>query len=96
MKKLIGLSLSLCVIDIIEGKVNADDVICIVTSTAFSSPEEAVKAYGGYWESEQTTKEAVLDMLQKLWPIVFQPRMIYGGRGHMISAGYWYNVETGE
>ena len=63
MENLIGLSLSLCFVNIIEGKANMDDVICIVASTAFESCEHAVEAYDGYLESEQTSKEVVLDLL---------------------------------
>lgn len=97
IKRYIGLSLSFCVKDILNGKINIDEVSAIVTSTAFKSVEECIKMYYmGYWE--QYTKSQVREVLTNLWPIIFQPRLsgdITEHRGHMLSHGWWVDTFEG-
>jgi hypothetical protein len=91
--KLLGLSLSFCVRDILEGKVSIDDVECIISCTRFENASQAFDFYiNDYWS--KYPKETVNAVLMEVWPLVFQPRF-NNERGHTIANGYWFNHETG-
>jgi hypothetical protein len=87
-----GLSLSFCVTEIMRGKVSEDEVVSIIASTRFDSPEQALEHYGyTYWhefDQEETTA-----LVKRLWSKVVQPRL-HGYDAHNISAGYW--LETAD
>jgi hypothetical protein len=90
---LIGLSLSFCIGDILEGKVKPDEIIAIISSTNFSSPEEAIKNYSTYWNGYDEGE--VKNILNTMWPLVFQPRKANATyRGHSISNGHWVDTKT--
>jgi hypothetical protein len=97
-KKFIGLSLSLCILDILRDKVDVAEISAIVTSTAFEDSNQAFLHYfTKYWnEFDGVTVKMTLD---KVWPIVCQPRLtagMYVHRGHYVSKDIWLNTETGE
>ena len=91
--KLLGLSLSFCVKDILSGRVSIDDVECIVSCTRFESASQAYDHYiVDYWSDYPS--ETVHAVLNELWPRVYQPRF-NDERGHTIAHGYWFNHEAG-
>lgn len=96
----LGLSLSLCMKDILAKKVELTEISAIVTSTAFESWQEAFEHYFiSYW-SEFADEETCKQMLQEVWPYVCQPRLAVGmtaHRGHStIRCGWWINLSTQE
>ena len=96
IKRYIGLSLSLCIRDILDGKVDVNAVACIVTSTAFKSVGEAVEVYyNPYWNT--VPKVQVEDLLRGIWHIIAQPRLYNPvmHRGHMIGHGHWVDTIDG-
>ena len=97
IKRYIGLSLPLCICDILDGKVDVNDIACIVTSTAFKSVDEAVEVYyDSYWDT--VPKVQVAYLLRGIWHIIAQPR-IYSPvthRGHMIGHGHWVDTIDGK
>jgi len=94
--KYLGLSLSFCIKDILEKKVNIDDVECIVSATAFNSMEEAFKMYiDSYW-SDYDNREVFIT-LSEIWPRVFQPRTAGTDEYcHTIANGCWLNYSEGK
>ena len=96
-KLIIGLSLSFCVYDILRNKVNIEDISAIVTSTAFNNVDEVMSMYYESLWYKYAPYEHVRAILIKIWPIVFQPRLVNPeSRGHYISKGCWVNIMTGE
>jgi len=99
IRKFIGLSLSFCMQDILVNKVNIDEISAIVTSTAFDSWQAAFEHYFiSYW-SNYADDETCKEILQKVWPLVCQPRLnfdIQDHKGHMLTEGFWLNTFTGE
>lgn len=97
IKRYIGLSLSLCMGDILDGKVDVNDIACIVTSTAFKSVDEAVEVYyDSYWNT--VPKVQVAYLLRGIWPIIAQPRLYSPviHRGHMVCHGHWVDTIDGK
>jgi hypothetical protein len=99
VRKYIGTSLSFCMQDILKGKVSIDEISAIVTSTAFDTVQKAFDAYytNSYWMDFDS--ETVMQTLNKVWPIVCQPRLqsnMYEHRGHYAGQGFWLNTQTGE
>jgi hypothetical protein len=97
----IGLSLSGCIKDILEGKEAPD---YIVAGTRFRTPEEAYgttigDGYGlTYWD--RWPKEEVLNCLHKYWDLIVQPRLMGGpfvsfglnvSQGRYIECSDWAN-----
>lgn len=96
-RPLIGLSLSLCMQDILAGKIEVNQIAAIVTSTAFENLYQAFEYYYPIYWKDYSKNEAFIK-LTEIWPIVCQPRLqvdIFEHRGHNVSHGYWLNTETG-
>lgn len=79
MKRLYGLSMSICVRDIVEGKHDLERVKYIISSDRFKTLDEAISRYkdSSYWEKN---KEACIEVCMKLWNSgrIIQPRVIFG------------------
>ena len=87
-----GKSLSLCVLDILNEKVNIEDVDCIQTNTAFLSMESAINYYGKtYWL--EFDKEMVKKTISQLWDKVIQPRLNDPKYHHCINESIWDEYE---
>jgi hypothetical protein len=91
---LIGLSLSLCVADILAGKVKESEVALIVSGTkaeTYDSVLNVVDGYAGtYWRSNEREGWRIAFRLWGAGKIV-QPR-IWGVSPHSIAAGHWIDV----
>ena len=97
-RKLIGLSLSRCLIDILLGNVILDEVSAIVSSTAFETMQDAYYSYK-YLDWQHYDPGLVYKTLQEVWPFVCQPRLQLGlinHGGHYITGGIWYDSKTGK
>jgi len=94
-RNLIGLSLSLCMRDILQYDIDPRQIIIIVSATAFKTAEEVLENYyDGYWSN--TPKAIVKDKLFGIWSQVSQPRLqVKDFRGHSVSKGHWLNTDTG-
>ena len=69
----IGNSLSMCVQEILDGKMDIDNVVCIIASSRFPDIETAIKYYSPtYWRNY--SEGDIFATLIKLWPRVIQPR----------------------
>lgn len=94
----VGLSLSLCVRDILQGKVKETEVKEIITNTKITSPEEMKKVFdlykNSYWEENPEECEAIAWRLFTAGKIR-QPR-IEGGKEHHIASGRWLDAEKAE
>ena len=92
-KHLIGLSLSFCVKDILSGKVNESDVICIVTNTSFNFQDEEIEKlinlYHVYWESFQAND--IKELLLRLEPVIYQPKRD-AKTVFRIGKNHWYET----
>lgn len=79
MKRLYGLSMSICVRDVVEGKHDLERVKYIISSDRFKTLDEAISRYkdSSYWEKN---KEACIEVCMKLWNSgrIIQPRVIFG------------------
>lgn len=78
MSKLIGLSLSLCITDIINGKVNKEDVSCIIAATCAKNDADMKKLMDGYstmyWgKDSERAVEIALELFAE--NKVYQPRV---------------------
>lgn len=76
--KLIGLSLSLCITDIINGKVNKEDVSCIIAATCAKNDADMKKLMDGYstmyWgKDSERAVEIALELFAE--NKVYQPRV---------------------
>lgn len=95
---MIGISLSFCIKDICEGRVNLTDVEKIYAGTAFLSVKEAVEHYAQtYW---RTYPNDAKEICQKLWAEgkIVQTRL-FDGMSNFAPVLYhgtsWYpNVEA--
>lgn len=92
---LVGVSLSVCVGDLLRG----DRVwsfrqrLVLVTCTAFSSPEEAYAKYSeSYWRGYP--KETVMALLKRIWPHVVQPRLLNDSYEHFAGRESWFTTTT--
>ena len=74
----VGLSLSLCVKDIVEGKVDALDVHLIVASTFVKTPREwdrVIEHYtAAFWQADPKRAAGIVRALLK-WDCIRQPRL---------------------
>ena len=99
IKRYIGLSMSFCVADILRNKIDPKQISCIITSTRFQTPEEAVEYYyQNYWSRFGYNKEDVLFVMRQLWQLIYQPRLVCEPEehcGHMLSHGHWLDTFTG-
>jgi hypothetical protein len=96
MKQFIGLSLSMCIQDLIEGKLGNDaQILVIVSGTMFPETngeidfEEVYELYANqrnYWNWKKYTKEQVKAAFDSVK--VFQPRL-HGQVPPNISNGHW-------
>ncbi len=91
----IGMSLSFCVKDILNGKIRIEDISGIISSTKVESCEKAFEYYASYW-GKFASKETCMETLKKVWPLVFQPRLNNNHEGHYITHGYWLDTQTGK
>jgi len=90
-RKLIGLSLSFCVADIVRGIVQLQEVDKIITATAAESPAEWFQLLAQYrdmyWDFNPDECEGVVHTLMKAGKIE-QPRL-EGKQAHSIADGHW-------
>jgi hypothetical protein len=89
---MVGLSLSACVRDIIEGRVNEIECGLIVAGTRFRNDEELEQVLNVYasssWHSNPEEGIRVANRLIKAGKIV-QPRLIDNGVELNIAHGHW-------
>ena len=88
--RLYGLSLSLCVMEILAGKRTVDEIDGIIAATRFDSWREAVLRYERTYWSKYNGAE-IDAVMAALWPKVVQPRLL-GFESHNISRGSWLHV----
>lgn len=78
MKKLYGLSMSICVREIADGKHDLERVKYIISSDRFKTLDEAIARYKDTcWKENQ---QACIDVCTELWNSgrIIQPRLIFG------------------
>lgn len=92
---MIGLSLSLCVRDLLSGDIDIRDVEKIISGTCAYTPERLnrlVKEYSAtYWGKYPADEINIV--LEWIMPILEQPRIDDGGHFPMIYNGHWVNSE---
>lgn len=91
---LIGLSLSFCIADIINGRVNRDDVLYIIAGTRIRNVDEfnrVLDTYADcYWSNlPQLARSIATDFYNQ--GLLLQPR-IQGGMPPTIFDGAWAKV----
>jgi hypothetical protein len=70
----IGNSLSMCVKDILQGKMEVGSVACIIAASRFPDMDTAIKHYSkSYWKDFNYGE--ILAVMRKIWPRTIQPRM---------------------
>lgn len=93
---MVGLSLSLCISDIIEGRVKEEDVSCIITGTRARTLEDwasIARSYNWiYWRNSPDQATAIMYRLISIGK-VWQPRLA-GWAPPFIGDGIW--IEEGE
>jgi len=90
--KLVGLSLSFCIRDILAGRVKAEDVECIITATACSNIYDIIDDYSqDYWAGYE--KSDIINLLKQLEDRIIQPRLYYPHFLICIPDGCWLNKE---
>ncbi len=100
IRRYIGLSLSFCILDILQEKVAVDEISAIVTSTRFEDVYDAFDHYFiNYWSmyADEKTCKSVLSVVWKKF--VFQPRKNFIDNehiGHMLSHGWWLDTFEGK
>lgn len=98
IRRYVGLSLSFCIRDILQGKTDVDEISAIVTSTKFATIESAfAHYYESYW-AEYAEENKCMRVLKKVWPLVFQPRLNFeftDHAGHMLTYGHWVDTISG-
>lgn len=91
---LIGLSLSFCVADIINGLVNIDDVAFIVSGTRIRNSEDLSDVFAtyarNYWDNLPQLGVSVATRLYEEGKII-QPRLL-GLPVHHVADGHWAKV----
>ncbi|HNW19703.1 MAG TPA: hypothetical protein PLA53_00875 [bacterium] len=93
----VGLSLSLCIKNILEGKVKEEEVKEIIAGTSFAPEkfDELIDLYKkSYWYDNPEEGEAIARRLFAAGKIK-QPRM-EGGKIHSIAEGHWLDAEDAE
>lgn len=96
MKRLIGLSLSMCVADIASGKVSESDVTKIVASTRFATPEDfedVLSTYSKLYWKRYPEAAGIARRLHELG-LIDQPRL-RGERSNTATHDYW-RLEDGD
>lgn len=91
-----GLSLSLCVSDILRGVVKVEQVDRIVASTKFEGILDALKAYHNLYWSQHADLGTVYRLLKAIWPIVEQPRFEDDAFSNNVAYGHWIINVGGE
>lgn len=100
MPRLVGLSLSFCIKDIIRGNVREEDVVRLVTATSAPNRrvfEKVLAAYRrAYW---YVAPKKATYLARRMWRkgMIEQPRLKTGKvyACHSIAEGHW-QTETGE
>jgi hypothetical protein len=98
MKPMIGLSLSFCVRDIMDGKVAEGDVEKIITMTKCATDadwQKLIDAYRVvYWRDYE--RDAVAALLHRLWAQgkIEQPRLADPDHTHSLDDGYWMPTQA--
>ena len=97
----VGVSLSLCIQQIIEGKRKLTDILGIISNTQFADDDEFVKickGYGeSYWAKDPQLAYAVAHFLRDS-DCIFQPRLEEGAEDmwshdlHPDDGGYWLQI----
>jgi len=93
--KLIGLSLSFCIADIIKGKVDENDVVCIVAATSAQCRscdlDKVIETYRAtYWESDPDRAENITRRWFNMGKI-HQPLLM--GKEHPgVADGWWKEI----
>ena len=87
----IGLSVSMCIKDILEGIVEEEDVLCIIDSTCALRAKQLEKYYcSTYWAKDPTEGAAIL---HRMFYKIYQPRL-RGNEPPVYTAGkHWLTVE---
>ena len=88
----IGLSLSNCVRDLLDGKINIEDVQCIIAGTCIKDGNwnDLVKIYSeSYWYKYM--EKDIWAVMEQLIPIIYQPRLVEKPAPN-ISKGYWIDL----
>lgn len=87
----IGLSLSFCVKDMIDGKVNPDEVWCLITGTQATDGQawnDLMESYTHfYWKSDPEKAEEIVAKFRSEYRIL-QPRT-FGMQMPNVSEGHW-------
>jgi hypothetical protein len=92
---MIGLSLSFCVKDILDGRVIIDQVGRIITSTCAYNDERWAQLISGYSQSywADYSADTINGVLARLRPIIEQPRI--DNKPHPnIARGHWVENES--
>lgn len=90
---MIGLSLSMCLKDILAGTVAEGDVTKIITMTAAPVGSDwdtlCTRCRTIYWR--KFDGDAAIALMQRLWAQgkIEQPRLVDPQYGHTISGGWW-------
>lgn len=94
----IGLSLSNCVKDILDDKINIEDVIMIITNTRITSRENLINVMGtymqSYWKDHHLVK--VLNVIETLFfsGKILQPRVLRLDGCPHLPGNYWVSTTT--
>ena len=93
---LIGFSLSNCIRDIIEGRVELDDVEYIITGTKIETDLQLEETFDCYtqhhWQHNPRKATMIFALLWRSGRI-FQPRVL-GGNAPFTFAGHWMQGEV--
>jgi hypothetical protein len=102
---LIGLSLSLCIGDIVRGRIDEKSVTCIISGTCMETDEQwerVIERYSEvYWTDYDFRGDAVshaeearkvVDRMRKTGRII-QPRTM-GQEPYNIASGHWINPDA--
>lgn len=93
---MIGLSLSVCVMHIIDGRVALEDVEKIISATCFANEDEMEEVISHYQETYwREDPERATSIVRMLWANgkIEQPRL-EGKPTHYIYDGCWVNSES--
>lgn len=93
----IGTSLSKCVVDIVQGKVDILEVMSVVTRTRMEDKRalEMVISQYQHHHWRDTDPEACAAIARQLWDegLLHQPRLVNESYRYFIPSGNWLNVE---
>jgi hypothetical protein len=93
----IGLSLSLCIREIIQGKVLVEDVVVIISNTAWQ--DDATWAKGleryktEYWQRDPAKAISIVRRLRR-YGLIIQPRLRNPHVDHTTSNDIWIELEN--